>query len=156
MKIAKVFSIWNGLEYMQIQQPELWQEIECIIQSVDLKKQKKEKTGAISAFRTELLACQWEESTNETAISSYSQTDFIKNRIAINIQFGDVAYDLFVKHLAFYIGDQIDVGIEILPMKTLQSQMSTGPSYYEGELYNIVRQGRGVPAVPLVVIGIEP
>lgn len=26
----------------------------------------------------------------------------------------------------------------------------------KGEFYNIVRQGRGVPAVPLVLIGIEP
>jgi hypothetical protein len=58
--------------------------------------------------------------------------------------------------LAFFIGNYIDVGIEILPMKTLQSQMSSGPSYYEGELYNVVRQGRGIPAVPLVIIGIEP
>jgi hypothetical protein len=67
-----------------------------------------------------------------------------------------VAYDRFVKHLAFYIGDQIDGGVEILPMKSLQSQMSSGVPYYEGELYNVVRQGRGVPAVPLVLIGIEP
>jgi len=99
------------------------------------------------------------ESQGEIAIRSYNQTDFVKNRVAIEVQFGKyafVAYDLFVKHLAFYIGDHIDVGIEILPMKTLQSQMSSGPSYYEGELYNVVRQGRGVPAVPLVIIGIEP
>ena len=91
-------------------------------------------------------------------IFSYNQTDFVKNRVAIEVQFGKysfVAYDLFVKHLAFYVGDQIDVGIEILPMKTLQSQMSSGVAYYEGELYNVVRQGRGVPTVPLVVIGIE-
>ncbi len=27
-------------------------------------------------------------------------------------------------------------------MKSLQSQMSSGVSYYEGELYNVVRQGR--------------
>ena len=67
-----------------------------------------------------------------------------------------MAYDLFVKHLAFYIGDKIDVGIEILPMKTLQAQMSSGIPYYEGELYNVIRQGRGVPAVPLVIIGIIP
>jgi len=66
-----------------------------------------------------------------------------------------VAYDLFVKHLAFYVGDCIDVGIEVLPMKSLQSQMSSGVAYYEGELYNLVRQGRGVPAVPLVLIGID-
>ncbi|GMO35740.1 MAG: hypothetical protein Ta2B_15850 [Termitinemataceae bacterium] len=99
------------------------------------------------------------ESQGEIAIRSYNQTDFVKNRVAIEVQFGKysfVAYDLFVKHLAFYVGDRIDVGIEILPMKTLQSQMSSGPSYYEGELYNVVRQGRGVPAVPLVIIGIEP
>lgn len=67
-----------------------------------------------------------------------------------------MAYDLFVKHLAFYIGDQIDVGIEIRPMKSLQAQMSSGVGYYEGELYNVVRQGRGMPAVPLVLVGIEP
>lgn len=95
----------------------------------------------------------------ETPIFSYNQTDFVKERVAVEVQLGKyafVAYDLFVKHLAFYVGDHIDVGIEILPMKSLQSQMSSGVAYYEGEFYNVVRQGRGVPAVPLVLIGIEP
>ena len=99
------------------------------------------------------------ELAGETPIFSFNQTDFVKDRVAIEVQFGKypfVAYDLFVKHLAFYIGDRIDVGVEILPMKSLQVQMSSGVAYYEGELYNIVRQGRGVPAVPLVVIGVAP
>jgi hypothetical protein len=39
-------------------------------------------------------------------------------------------------------------------MKSLQQQMSSGVAYYEGELYNVIRQGRGVPAVPLVLIGV--
>ena len=94
-----------------------------------------------------------------TPIFSFNQTDFVKDRVAIEVQFGKhpfVAYDLFVKHLAFYIGDRIDVGVEILPMKSLQVQMSSGVAYCEGELYNIVRQGRGVPAVPLIVIGVAP
>ncbi len=98
------------------------------------------------------------EQAGSSPIFSYNQTDFVKDRVAIEVQFGKysfVAYDLFVKHLAFYIGDKIDVGIEILPMKALQSQMSSGVAYYEGELYNVIRQGRGVPAVPLVIIGIE-
>ena len=98
------------------------------------------------------------EQSGATPTYSYNQTDFVKERVAIEVQFGKysfVAYDLFVKHLAFFIGDKIDVGIEILPMKTLQSQMSSGPAYYEGELYNIIRQGRGVPHVPLVILGIE-
>jgi len=99
------------------------------------------------------------ETTGETPIFSYNQTDFVKDRVAVEVQFGKyafVAYDLFVKPLAFYVRDQIDVGVEILPMKTLQSQMSSGVPYYEGEFYNVVRQGRGVPAVPLVMIGIQP
>ena len=99
------------------------------------------------------------EAAGEIPIYSYNQTDFVKERVALEVQFGKysfVAYDLFVKHLAFYIGDHIDVGIEILPMKSLQSHMSSGVAYYEGEFYNVVRQGRGVPAVPLVMIGITP
>ena len=98
------------------------------------------------------------EAAGEEPIFSYNQTDFVKDRVALEVQFGKyafVAYDLFVKHLAFYVGDQIDVGIEIMPMKSLQREMSSGVPYYEGEFYNVIRQGRGVPAVPLVLIGIE-
>lgn len=99
------------------------------------------------------------EGAGEIPIFSYNQTDFVKTRVAIEVQFGKyafVAYDLFVKHLAFFVGDQIDVGVEILPMKSLQAQMSSGVPYFEGEFYNVIRQGRGVPAVPLVLVGIEP
>jgi hypothetical protein len=77
----------------------------------------------------------------------------------VEAQFGKyfaVAYDLFVKHLAFYVGDVIDVGIEVVPMKELQEKMSSGVPYYEGELYNLIREGRGVPAVTLVLIGVVP
>jgi hypothetical protein len=99
------------------------------------------------------------EGAGRRAIYSYNQTDFVKERVAVEVQFGKysfIAYDLFVKHLAFYIGDAIDVGVEILPMKVMQEQMSSGPGYYEGALYDLARQGRGVPAVPLVLIGITP
>jgi Restriction endonuclease BglII. len=68
------------------------------------------------------------QAAGETPIFSYNQTDLVKDRVAVEVQFGKyafVAYDLFVKHLAFYVGDRIDVGVEILPMKSLQSQMSS-------------------------------
>jgi hypothetical protein len=95
----------------------------------------------------------------EIPIYSYNQTDFVKERVAVEVQFGKyafVAFDLFVKHMAFYVGDVIDVGIEILPMKSLQTEMSSGVAYYEGELYNLLREGRGVPGVPLVLLGVAP
>lgn len=203
MKIIETYSHLNGLEFLLVHKPKLWEEIQSVIDSVDAEacknKVSKEK-GMIgkllyspismnSGFKKLLSKAEWNESrvsywvtkneklirktltleakeqkkeieeAQETPIFSYNQTDFVKERVAIEVQFGKysfVAYDLFVKHLAFYIGDKIDVGIEILPMKSLQVQMSSGVAYYEGELYNVIRQGRGVPAVPLVILGITP
>ena len=99
------------------------------------------------------------EAAGHEPIMSYNQTDFVKDRVAVEVQFGKyafVAHDLFVKHLSFYVGDIIDVGIEILPMKELEREMSSGVPYYERDLLNVIRQGRGVPAVPLVLIGVAP
>jgi len=92
-------------------------------------------------------------------IKTYNQTDFIKERVAVEVQFGKyafVAHDLFVKHMSFYIADDIDVGIEIVPIKSLERQMSSGVPYYERDLFNLMRQGRGIPAVPIILIGIAP
>lgn len=203
MKIAETYSHLNGLEYLLVHQPALWQEIQDVVTAVDAaackNKESKEKrikgrmlyspVDMNKAFKQHLGTQGWHESrvnywvtknahlvrktlsmpaekqrreiedAGEVPIFSYNQTDFVKDRVAVEVQFGKysfVAYDLFVKHLAFYVGDKIDVGIEILPMKSLQAHMSSGVAYYEGELYNVVRQGRGVPAVPLVLVGIEP
>ncbi|MDA8219151.1 MAG: BglII/BstYI family type II restriction endonuclease [Dehalococcoidales bacterium] len=202
MRISDMYSHLNGLEFLLVHKPELWREMQEVIEAVDAEKcmtkisKEKTKIGRIlcspvdlnKSFDGLLKAKEWQESrvsywvtrseklirktltiqpeeqkreiesAGETPIYSYNQTDFVKDRVAVEVQFGKysfVAYDLFVKHLAFYVSDRIDVGIEILPMKSLQSQMSSGVAYYEGEVYNVVRQGRGVPAVPLVLVGIE-
>lgn len=92
-------------------------------------------------------------------IYSYNQTDFVKDKIAVEVQFGKyafVAFDLFVKHMLFYSGGKINLGVEILPTKNMQRQMSSGVAYYEGEVYNVMRQGRNSPPVPLLILGIEP
>jgi len=202
VKIVETYSHLNGLEFLLIHKPNLWQEIQTVILEIDgevckskISKEKKMPGKLLyspielnKAFKGQLNKLGWEESrvsywvtkdtklirktfmllpdeqkenilaSGDTPIYSYNQTDFVKDRVAIEVQFGKysfVAYDLFVKHIAFYIGDQIDVGVEILPMKSLQNQMSSGIAYYEGELYNVIRQGRGVPAVPLDMVGIE-
>lgn len=203
MRIVEHYSHLNGLEYLMVHKPELWDEIQQVIANVDATKFKtkvsKEKTMAgkmlyapiemNKAMDAEFQDRGWSESrtsywvtkdanlirktmtldakeqkqeiidSGETPIFSFNQTDFVKDRVAVEVQFGKyafVAFDLFVKHMAFFVGDVIDLGIEILPMKELQAEMSSGPGYYEGELYNLIRQGRGSPAVPLVIIGIAP
>ena len=92
-------------------------------------------------------------------ITSYNQTSFLKDRVAIEIQFGNypfVTHEIFVKHLSFYTSDVIDVGIEILPMKKLEMEMVSMVPYYERGLLNIIRHGRSGAAVPLVLVGVAP
>lgn len=99
------------------------------------------------------------EKNNFTAYSTYNQVDFVKERVAVEVQFGkyfSVQYDLHVKHTFFYERGDIDVGIEIIPMHSLMSQMSSGVAWYENELTNIVREGRSNPSVPIILIGVEP
>lgn len=187
MRIVETHSHFNGLEHLLVHKPQLWQEIKDVIQEVgeNISKTTVSKEGSTNglfqynpvemdkAFKRVFEDKNWIESwaamssdqqrdeieqASSSAIFGYNQTNFVKDRVAIEVQFAKysfVAYDLFVKHLAFYMNDKIDVGIEILPMKKLQFEMSSGPSYYEGDLYKVIRQGRGVPAVPLVVVGIE-
>ena len=97
-------------------------------------------------------------SKNLTPIHSYHQTDFVKERVSVEVQLGKypfIEFDLFVKHLGFFHSKKIDLGIEIVPTKKLQSNMSSGPGYYERTLTHILRNGRGTPPVPLILIGIE-
>ena len=99
------------------------------------------------------------EAAGQGPIKSYNQTDFVKERIAVEVQFGKyafVAHDLSVKHLSFFVSNLIDVGVEILPMKEMEREMSSGVPYYERDLVNVIRQGRGVPAVPLILFGVAP
>ncbi len=91
--------------------------------------------------------------------NSYNQTDFIKNKIGVEVQLGKyfaVTYDLFVKHLSFYNGQVINIGVEIIPTKKMQQKMSSGPPWFEKEIHNVMRHGRTNPPVPLLVLGIEP
>ncbi len=203
MKITQIYSHLNGVEFLMVHKPDLWNEIQNAIRNVDaskaFEKVSKEKTmpGRIlyspsklnKLFKEEFAKNEWKETriayfvnedlqtTRETvdirdkeiqkqaiinsgfkAYNTYNQVDFVKDRVAIEVQFGkyfSVQYDLHVKHTFFYGRGDIDVGIEIIPMHNLMSKMSTGVAWYENELTNIVREGRSNPSVPIVLIGIE-
>lgn len=203
MKIAAYYSHLNGLEFLLVHKPALWDEIRSVLTAVDAETHKtkisKEKgmVGKLlyapkemnAAIKVGFKAFGWEErrvtryvsddarltrqllllnaseqkeriqAAGKVGFKSYNQTDFVKERVMIEIQFGKyafIAHDLFVKHMAFFTTDHMDVGIEVLPTKSLQAQMSSGVPYYEGALYDLIRQGRGVPHVPLVLVGVEP
>ena len=94
----------------------------------------------------------------DTAVADRGDKLF-KERIGVALHFQQwpsATYEVFAHHMTAYQFDVIDVGIEILPMKSMSAEMSSGICYYEGELYNVLRHGRGTPAVPLVLIGVAP
>lgn len=89
---------------------------------------------------------------------SHNQVDFLKERIAVEVQFGkyfSVAYDLHVKHTFFFLRDDIDVGIEIIPTHKMMDCMDTGVAWFENEVTNVIREGRNNPTVPVYILGIE-
>lgn len=99
------------------------------------------------------------EAKGREKLQTYNQTDFVKDRVAVEMQLGKysfVSHDLFVKHMSFFLNDAIDVAVEVVPMKSMEREMSSGVPYYERDLFNLVRQGRGVPAVPIILVGIAP
>jgi len=49
-------------------------------------------------------------------VSSYNQTAFVKDWVAVEVQFGRysfIACDQFVKHMGLHAGNRIDLGVEL-------------------------------------------
>lgn len=108
-------------------------------------------------IRDEKIQKQEIENFGFAAYRTYNQVDFVKDRVAVEIQFGkyfSVQYDLHVKHTFFFERGDIDGGVEIIPMHSLMREMSSGVALYENELTNIVREGRSNPSVPIILIGV--
>lgn len=178
MKIEQIHSHLNGEEYLLVKKSNIWEEIKNIISNIDISvhnngvdntsrfaNQAPFKLKSLNEpFVHEFETRGWQKSTRVLNVDNNELTnrawpsDFFKEKVAVGAHFGRAASNdlqIYAEHMAFFVGDKIDVGIEILPMKELQAEMSSGVAYYEGELYNLLRQGRGTPAVPLVLIGVS-
>jgi hypothetical protein len=163
MKIVEHHSHLNGREYVLVHRPEIWLEVVETIGLIDAEACRSvvspEGVGVDSIiFSPQVLNRHFHEVFQEKGWQT-SHNEMSKERISVKVHFGRGGigpFDLLATHMASYVGDVIDVGVEILPMKVMSSQMASGISYYEGELYNVIRQGRSIPAVPLVLIGVAP
>jgi len=89
----------------------------------------------------------------------FSEVDFLKGKVAAEVQFGkhlSVVADLFVKHALFHTAGLTVAAIEILPARKMAEEMSPGTAVFEAEVYNLMREGKDYPAVPLLILGVEP
>ncbi len=89
----------------------------------------------------------------------YRDMDFVKGEVGVEVQFGKYAFMVYnvcakmtiFKHLA-----GIKVGVEIVPVKDLADEMSTGVSYFEQFIWDLKNRGVSNIDLPVLILGIAP
>ena len=84
--------------------------------------------------------------------------DFVKDRLGVEVQFGKysfMVYNVCAKMTIFRNLDIIDCGIEIVPVKSLALEMSSGVSYFEQFVWDLENRGVADIDVPVLIIGID-
>jgi len=88
---------------------------------------------------------------------AYREMDFVKNGVGVEVQFGKYAfmvYNVCAKMTIFHNEGVIDVGIEIVPLKELASEMSTGVSYFEQFVWDLEHRGVSNIDIPVLILGV--
>jgi hypothetical protein len=174
------YSHLGGSEILQVRYPAIAADIDEVIASIkDVPKSKKSKekhkvdTMLYSpkwlnkAFKDGLHAREFRELRLHFSVelphyplivkNAFKQIDFVKGRVLLEVQFGKYAFMFYdmAKFQYFYNEEKADVGIEIVPCHGLHKQMSSGVSYGEQLVGDILRLRRHFPAVPIKVILID-
>ena len=78
-------------------------------------------------------------------------------KIHVEVQFGNMArwYSDIFKFQTAYSTDLIDLGICIVPMKTMADRIDSNVTYYERVLRELPSADMSI-TLPIVIIGIEP
>ncbi|MGC9124326.1 MAG: BglII/BstYI family type II restriction endonuclease [Thermoplasmata archaeon] len=97
--------------------------------------------------------------------SPFREMDFVKKssqnnkKIGIEVQFGKYAfmvYNVAAKMTIFRNLGYIDYGVEIVPVKKLADEMSTGVSFFEQFVWDLEQRGTCNIDIPVWVIGVYP
>ncbi len=90
---------------------------------------------------------------------AFREMDFLKEKLGIELQFGKYAfmvYNVCAKMTIFRNLGYIDTGLEIVPVKELADEMSTGVSYFEQFVWDLENRGVSNIDIPVAILGIAP
>lgn len=126
-----------------------------------------------AAFKEQLYPLDWKslkvpcDYPTEYYLEDYTHTapikgafrdmDFVKNRLGIEVQFGKysfMVYNVCAKMTIFHNLDYIDCGIEIVPVKSLSLEMSSGVSYFEQFVWDLSQRGVADIDIPVLILGV--
>ena len=88
---------------------------------------------------------------------AFREMDFIKNKLGVEVQFGKysfMVYNVCAKMTIFHNMGFIDVGIEIVPVKELAEDMSSGVSYFEQFVWDLQQRGVADIDIPVLILGV--
>ena len=88
---------------------------------------------------------------------AFREIDFVKNKLGVEVQFGKYAfmvYNVCAKMTIFHNMGLIDVGIEIVPIKSFANSMSTGVSYFEQFVWDLQHRGVSNIDIPVLILGV--
>jgi len=83
--------------------------------------------------------------------------DFVKDSLGIEVQFGKysfMVYNVAAKMTIFKNLGVIEAGVEIVPVKELALQMSSGVSYFEQFTWDLEKRGVSNIDTPVLILGI--
>lgn len=91
-------------------------------------------------------------------VKPYRDMDFVKDKLGVEIQFGKYAfmvYNVCAKMTIFHKFGYINAGIEVVPIKQLASEMSTGVSCFEQFVWDLQQRGVSNIDIPVLILGID-
>lgn len=163
---------------------EIIEVIQSVDASTYKTKVSKEKTmpgkllfrpsGLNKAFKTRFVKIGWEASIRvrcdypsqfytsdylppSVTQNAFREIDFVKNRLGVEVQFGKYAfmvYNVCAKMTIFHNEGFIDAGVEIVPLKELASEMSSGVSYFEQFVWDLEHRGVSNIDIPVLILGL--
>ena len=89
---------------------------------------------------------------------AFRDMDFVKNKLGVEVQFGKysfMVYNVCAKMTIFRNLGHINAGVEIVPVKNLSSQMSSGVSYFEQFAWDLSKRGVSNIDIPVLILGID-
>jgi hypothetical protein len=177
MKVVEEFSHKGGKEVIRDKFPKELDEIYQVISKVNLNSYKnkvsREKTmsGKMlyspielnKAFKREFESLGWSSYKHNRIYlpfgnNAFREMDFIKNKLGVEVQFGKyafMAYNVCAKMTIFHNKGFIDAGVEIVPMKRMADEMSTGVSYFEQIKWDLEARGVADIDIPVLIMGID-
>jgi hypothetical protein len=167
MRIQAHHSLFGDYEYLLVQHPGLWDDIENVLAMVNAtgkgwpetpqnqRPARFSSTAIAETAFTRFTGLGWTPIRDGLAEGHH----VMKERVVVELDFDqspgtEVAFRS--RHLALYADDVIDVAVSLMPIRDFLSSWSSHALDYEDALDSLRRYERRAPAVPLVLVGVAP